>query len=184
MFQFDKSWTLFLDRDGVINERIVGDYVKDWDSFNFIPGSIKAIENLSGVFGRIIVVTNQAGIGKGLMTEQDLFKVHKMLLKTVNLLDGRIDKIYHAPDIPNIPSKMRKPNTGMALEAKQDFPEINFSKSVMVGDSLSDMEMGHRLGMVKVFIEGKDEDPSPFQPDYQFKTLFDFAKKVIGERGV
>jgi histidinol-phosphate phosphatase family protein len=180
MFQFDKSWTLFLDRDGVINERIVGDYVKDWDSFNFIPGSIKAIESLSGIFGRVVVVTNQAGIGKGLMTEQDLYKVHKMLLKTVDLLDGRIDRIYHA----HYPSDLRKPNIGMALQAQKDFPEINFSKSVMVGDSLSDMEMGHRLGMVKVFIEGKNEDPSPFQPNYQFKTLFDFAKKVMDERAL
>jgi histidinol-phosphate phosphatase family protein len=184
MFQFDKSWTLFLDRDGVINERIVGDYVKDWDSFNFIPGSIKAIESLSGIFGRVVVVTNQAGIGKKLMTEQDLFKVHKMLLKTVDLLDGRIDKIYHAPEAPHNPSDLRKPNIGMALQAQKDFPEINFSKSVMVGDSLSDMEMGHRLGMVKVFIEGKNEDPSAFQPDYQFKTLFDFAKKVMAERAL
>ena len=183
MHKFDNTWTLFLDRDGVINERIPNDYVKDWDSFDFIPGSIKAIERLSSVFGRIVVVTNQAGIGKGLMTEQDLYLVHRMLLKTVDLLDGRIDKIYHAPNAPDNPSPLRKPDTGMALQAKDDFPEINFSKSVIVGDSISDIEMGHRLGMVKVFIEGKDEDPHrliELKPDYQFKSLAEFAKKVIG----
>ena len=183
MHKFDNTWTLFLDRDGVINERIPNDYVKDWDSFDFIPGSIKAIERLSGVFGRIVVVTNQAGIGKGLMTEQDLYSVHRMLLKTVDLLDGRIDKIYHAPNAPDNPSPLRKPDTGMALQAKDDFPEINFSKSVIVGDSISDIEMGHRLGMIKVFIEGKDEHPHQLlelKPDYQFKSLAEFAKKVVG----
>lgn len=183
MHKFNNTWTLFLDRDGVINERIPGDYVKDWDSFDFVPGSIKAIERLSGVFGRIVVVTNQAGIGKGLMTEQELFSVHRMLLKTVDLLDGRIDKIYHAPDTPDNPSNLRKPGTGMALQAKRDFSEINFSKSVIVGDSVSDMEMGHSLGMVKVFIEGKNEHPDriqAFNPDYHFKSLAEFAKKVIG----
>ena len=183
MHKFDNTWTLFLDRDGVINERIPNDYVKDWDSFDFIPGSIKAIERLSSVFGRIVVVTNQAGIGKGLMTEQDLYLVHRMLLKTVDLLDGRIDKIYHAPNAPINPSPLRKPDTGMALQAKDDFPEINFSKSVIVGDSISDIEMGHRLGMIKVFIEGKNEDPHrllELKPDYQFKSLAEFAKKVIG----
>jgi histidinol-phosphate phosphatase family protein len=178
MHKFDNTWTLFLDRDGVINQRIPGDYVKSWDDFDFIPGSIKAIENLSSVFGRIVVVTNQAGIGKGLMTEKQLFDVHRMLLKTVDLLDGRIDKIYYAPDLPNSGSILRKPNIGMAKQAKQDFPEINFANSVIVGDSISDMEFGENLGMVKVFVDGKGEDPSSINPDYRFDTLFTFAKFV------
>lgn len=183
MHKFDHTWTLFLDRDGVINERLPGEYVKDWDGFDFIPGSIKAIERLSAVFGRIIVVTNQAGIGKGLMTEDDLFQIHRMLLKTVDLLDGRIDKIYHAPDKPDKPTSMRKPGTGMALQAQKDFPEINFVKSVIVGDSVSDMKLGHQLGMIKVFIDGKDEHPDHItecNPHYQFKSLSEFAKKVMG----
>lgn len=177
--KFDKSWTLFLDRDGVINQRLPNDYVKNWDEFDFIPGSIKAIENLSSIFGRIVVVTNQAGIGKGLMTEDDLRNIHRMLLKTVNLLDGRIDKIYHASAIPSAGSYLRKPNSGMALLAKEDFPEIDFTQSVIVGDSISDMEFGDRLGMVKVFIDGKDEDPTEINPDYCFESLFDFAKFVF-----
>lgn len=182
MHHFDKSWALFLDRDGVINHRIPGDYVKSWDNFNFIPGSIKAIETLSDIFGRIFVVTNQAGIGKGLMTVEELNKVHKMLLKTVDLLDGRIDKIYHAPDAPTNPTNMRKPGIGMPLQAQFDFPEIRFEKSVMVGDSISDMEMGYRLGMIRVFIEGKGEDPSEFHPHFRFKSLYEFAKKALEVR--
>jgi histidinol-phosphate phosphatase family protein len=179
MHIFDKSWTLFLDRDGVINERIPGDYVKDWEQFDFIPGSIKAIERLSDIFGIIVVVTNQAGIGKGLMTEVQLQEVHKQMLKTVRLLDGRIDKVYYAPDT----STLRKPNVGMALQAQIDFQEIDFTRSIIVGDSLSDMEFGHNLGMIKVFIEGKGEDPMNagpvFEPHYRFKSLSDFSKAVF-----
>lgn len=178
MHFFDKSWTLFLDRDGVINERIPGDYVKDWDKFDFIPGSIKAIERFADIFGIIVVVTNQAGIGKGLMTEKQLKEVHRQFLKTIDLLDGRIDKIYHCPDKPDAKSPNRKPETGMALQAKADFPEIDFSKSVIVGDSNSDMDFGKRLGMTRIFIEGKKEDPSVFEPHFTFKTLKEFADAV------
>jgi D-glycero-D-manno-heptose 1,7-bisphosphate phosphatase len=178
MVKFDKTWTLFLDRDGVINNRIVDEYISEWDDFDFISGSIKAIEKLSGIFGRVVVVTNQAGIGKGLMTEKQLHEVHRNLLKTIDLLDGRIDKIYYCPDKPDSKSPNRKPETGMALQAKADFPEIDFAKSVMVGDSNSDMDFGKRLGMTCVFIEGKKEDPSVFAPNFMFKTLKAFADEV------
>ena len=99
-------------------------------------------------------------------------------MKTIDLLDGRIDKIYYCPDAPDSNSPNRKPETGMALQAKADFPHIDFSKSVMVGDSNSDMDFGKRLGMTLVFIEGKKEDPSVFAPDFTFKTLKEFADAV------
>ena len=179
MTKFDHSWTLFLDRDGVINDKIDSDYVRKWDDFDFIKGSIKAIEHLSGVFGRIVVVTNQAGIGKGLMTEKHLAEIHRQFLKTIDLLDGRIDKIYHCPDKPDSRSPNRKPETGMALQAKQDFPEIEFSRSVIVGDSPSDMDFGRRLGMICVFIEGNGSDAKGFKPDFTFKSLAEFAVAVL-----
>jgi len=71
-FSFNKSWTLFLDRDGVINERIVDDYVKNPSEFDFLPGVLQAIKIFTGVFGNIFIVTNQQGIGKGIMSEDDL----------------------------------------------------------------------------------------------------------------
>ncbi len=175
---FDTTWTLFLDRDGVINEREVGGYIKKVDDFSFVPGTIKAVEKLSGIFGRIVIVTNQAGIGKGLMTEKDLQSVHRHMLKTFDLLDGRIDKVYHCPDKPDSNSPNRKPETGMAFQAKADFPEIEFSRSVIVGDSISDMQFGAKLGMVKVFITSKSEDPSEVKPDFEFASLKDFADSL------
>ncbi len=178
MHKFNPTWTLFLDRDGVINEQIPNNYVTNWDEFSFIVGSIKAIEILSEIFGRIVVVTNQAGVGKGLMTESELNDVHKMMVKTIDLLDGRIDKIYTATELPGATATHRKPLPTMGLQAQKDFPEIVFSKSVMIGDSLSDMQFAKNLGMVTIFIDNKNENLGDIKPDYTFTTLKNFAESI------
>jgi len=175
---FDKTWTLFLDRDGVINERLEGDYVKDWKDFSFMPDVPRSMEKLAETFGRTLIVTNQAGIGKGLMTEKKLHDIHAQMLKTIHLLDGRIDRIYYCPDLPDSGSSLRKPETGMAEQAKKDFPEIDFSRSLMIGDSLSDIQFGKRLGMTTVLIEGKPDDFSSATPDYRFESLPEFVKAL------
>ncbi len=148
----DKSWTLFLDRDGVINERIMDDYVLNPSQFIWTESAQESIASLSGIFGRVVVVTNQQGIGKGLMTEEDLQQIHQKLLLGVNETGGHIDKIYHCPALKEEGSFFRKPYPGMALKARKDFPEINFKRSVMVGDTISDMLFGKRLKMITVFI--------------------------------
>lgn len=176
---FDATWTLFLDRDGVLNERTPDDYIKKWEEFSFIAGVPKAMEKLANVFGRIIVVTNQAGIGKKLMTEKHLHEIHRMMRKTIDLLDGRIDKIYYAPETPSPDAPRRKPASTMALEAQKDFPEINFERSLMIGDSAADIEFGKKLGMVTVLIEGKGDDLKDLQPDYTFSSLPDFVAAVV-----
>ena len=150
--KIDNSWTLFLDRDGVINRKLEGDYVKTIEEFEFLPNSLKAIVAFSNYFHKIIVVTNQQGISKKLMTEDDLSKVHNHLLKEVEKLNGRIDAIYHAPQLESENSIMRKPITGMAHLAQKEFPSIEFSKSIMVGDSISDMEFAKNAGMNSLFI--------------------------------
>ncbi|MEE4257676.1 MAG: HAD-IIIA family hydrolase [Bacteroidales bacterium] len=148
----NNEWTLFLDRDGVINERLAGDYVKTPEEFRFIEGVPEALAKLSKVFGLIIIVTNQQGIGKGLMTEEDLRIIHDIMISGIQEAGGRINKIYHSSHLDREDNAMRKPNTGMAEQAKIDFPEIDFSMSVMVGDSQADMEFGRRMGMINVYI--------------------------------
>ncbi len=148
----DKSWTLFLDRDGVINEKLDNDYVKNLEEFSFINGALDAIANFSNLFGRIVVVTNQQGIGKGLMTHTDLKIVHDYMDEEIKRIGGRVDKIYYCPELAAANAPCRKPNIGMAEEAKKDFPEIDFEKSIMVGDSVSDIEMGVKAGMFTIFI--------------------------------
>lgn len=178
MHKFNPAWTLFLDRDGVINEQITNSYVMQWDDFSFIPGSIKAIKTLSEIFGRIVVITNQAGVGKGLMTERQMDEIHRLMIKTVDLLDGRIDKVYSATELPNAATTHRKPLPTMGLMAKKDFPEIDFSKSVMIGDSLVDMQFGKNLGMVTIFIDNKKEKLGDIIPDYVFPSLKKFAESI------
>jgi len=167
--KIDKSWTLFLDRDGVINERIVGDYVKRVEDFHFMPGAIDAIVQFSKMFQRVVVVTNQQGIGKGLMTERNLLDVHRYMQSEVEKHGGKLDAVYFAPQLSSENSEMRKPNIGMALQAKSDFPEIDFSKAVMIGDSDSDIVFGQKAGMITVKLD--NVDPSKSEPDFFRKDL-------------
>ncbi len=148
--------TLFLDRDGVINRRIEGGYVKTPAEFEFLEGVPQSLALLNKYFSPIIVVTNQQGIGKGLMSEAELEHVHHYMLKTLENKGAHIDRIYHCPALESAKDPCRKPSPGMALRAKKDFPHIRFHHSVMVGDSISDMLFGSRTGMLNVFI-GKPE---------------------------
>jgi histidinol-phosphate phosphatase family protein len=164
----DSSWTLFLDRDGVINKRIADGYVENISDFHFLPQVPQAVALCKKRIGRIIVVTNQQGIGKGIMTEEQLAVVHTYLKEQIS----DIDRIYHAPYLSCENHIMRKPNIGMALAAKKDFPEIDFQKSIMVGDSQSDIAFGKNAGMVTVFIS---EVKIHTSADMIYCSLFDFA---------
>src|SRR5688500_18953463 len=93
----DKTWTLFLDRDGVINKKLDNDYVKHWIDFEFIEGSIDSIKFLNTVFNKIVVVTNQQGIGKRLYRTEDLELIHKNMSYEITYHGGKIDKIYFSP---------------------------------------------------------------------------------------
>ncbi len=148
----DPSWTLFLDRDGVINKNIDGSYVLDWDQFEFLPGVLETLPKLAKLFPRIIVVTNQQCIAKGLMTVEGLNEIHQNMMNMIELNGGRIDAVYYAPDLDGSDNVLRKPRNGMALLAKEDFPEIDFPKSVMVGDKLSDMAFGKSSGMITIYL--------------------------------
>lgn len=153
----DKSWTLFLDRDGVINQKIDNDYVKKIKDFKFLDGVLEAISFLSNKFGKIIIVTNQQGVGKGLMSLNELNKIHKFLKKEVKTNGGQIDDIFIAPQLENENSSYRKPNIGMANLAKEKYPNINFNKSIMVGDSLSDLKFAQNLNMNFIYISNDEK---------------------------
>ena len=155
-WHLDQSWTLFLDRDGVINERIMDDYVKRTDEFVLLPGVANAVSRANKIFSNVFVVTNQQGIGKGLMTERNLLEIHDYCSELLQVENGHIDRYYFAPNLASDNSDLRKPNSGMALLAKQEFPAVDFQKSIMVGDSDSDIEFGRKLGMKTVFISYKN----------------------------
>ena len=176
--EIDERWTLFLDRDGVINRRLPGAYVRTIDEFEWLPGAAEAIARLNRLFGLTIVVTNQQGIGKGLMGEADLQRVHEHLLGELAAAGGRIDAIYHCPDLASRTPNCRKPAPAMALQAQRDFPPIDFRRAVMVGDSISDMEFGQQLGMRCVLVEGKGDKVSTLEkkPDLICRSLEEWAR--------
>jgi D-glycero-D-manno-heptose 1,7-bisphosphate phosphatase len=174
----DKSWSLFLDRDGVINGEKKDEYVLRLEEFIFFDGVLQALKILNEVFGVIVIVTNQKGVGKGLMTLDDLHSIHAHMMREINLHGGRIDHIYYCTDIDN-DSPNRKPQPGMGLQAQKDFSQIDFHKSIMVGNKLTDMQFGRSLGCKTVFIATTDpETPFPHALiDVRFNTLLEFAMK-------
>lgn len=172
----DKSWTLFLDRDGVINEEIVGSYVTSTSEFIFCDGALQALATLNEVFGNIVVVTNQRGVGKGVMSKDALRDINEMMTEAIAKAGGRIDKIYACTAVDDNDHN-RKPNTGMAIQAREDFPLIDYKRSVMVGNSVSDMEFGKRMAMHTVFLTTKHQ---PFVLphdliDEQYPSLLNWA---------
>ena len=177
--KIDKSWTLFLDRDGVINVEKYMDYVYDYSEFIFTNGTLDALKKLSKVFGRIVIITNQRGVEKQLMTEDALIELHKEMIHDIELNGGRIDAIFYCTSLDNAHPN-RKPQPGMALLAKESFPEIDFSKTIMVGNKLSDMNFGRNAGTYTVYVTTTDPDielPN-LAIDLVCKDLFDFANNL------
>ena len=172
----NKDWTLFLDRDGVINQKRDNDYVKTIEEFIFLDGVIDAVKLFNSIFQRTVVVTNQQGIGKGIMTERNLEEIHGYMLDELKKENAIIDAAYFAPQLKAENSIYRKPNVGMGAKAKRDYPTINFSKSVLIGDSESDIEFGINLGMKTIFLQnGRNIDT---KADFVFNELKDVAKEL------
>lgn len=176
----DKSWTLFLDRDGVINHDTPNSYVFNADGFKFFDNVPEAIKIFSELFSIIVVVTNQKGVGRGLMTLDDLNGIHTKMLKGIGEGNGRIDKIYFCTDLEDS-SPNRKPNPGMAFQAKSDFPAIDFSKSIMVGNKLSDMQFAKSAGIsTTVFLPTTNPETAFPHPliDLRFNNLMELAEAL------
>lgn len=175
----NKDWTIFLDRDGVINHEKNNDYIYTYDEFLFYDGVPEAIKILTDTAGKIIITTNQRGVGKGFMTEKALQTIHRKMVKDLNAAGARIDAIYYCTatnnDHPN-----RKPNPGMIWAAQTDFPDINLKKALIVGNNLSDMEFGRNAQIHTVFV--KTTHPEQVLPhpwiDKAYPTLADFAKAL------
>jgi len=180
--QIDRSWTLFLDRDGVINEENVGSYITTVEEFRFCKGSLASISQLTELFGKIVVVTNQRGVGRGIMTIDDLKGIHQHMNEQIAAEGGKIDKIYACTALDDNDHN-RKPNTGMAVQATEDYPEIDLKRSVMVGNNLSDMEFGKKAGMHTVFLTSthKPYDLPHDLIDEQFSSLQQWAKSLFAQ---
>ncbi|MEO8567563.1 MAG: HAD-IIIA family hydrolase [Ginsengibacter sp.] len=175
----DKSWTLFLDRDGVINIEKYHDYIHNWSQFRFYDGAKEALAIFSRKFGKIFVVTNQRGVGKGIHKLEDLEIIHINMLEEFAIAGGKIDKVYYAIDVED-DHLNRKPNPGMGIQAQKDYPEVDFSKSVMIGNTLSDMRFGRNLGVtLNIFLPTRKEiDKNNADIDLVFDDLISVANAL------
>jgi D-glycero-D-manno-heptose 1,7-bisphosphate phosphatase len=175
----NKDWTLFLDRDGVINVEKDADYIRHRGEFEFSAGALEAMPLFAAKFPRIFVVTNQKGIGKGLMTVEDLDDIHAHMQEQIAAAGGRIDRIYYCPDL-DTDSPNRKPNPGMGLQAVNDYPDIDLQRALMVGNTMGDMQFGKNLGMTTVFIPSTKPMPDLPHPlvDFVAPDLLSLAKAL------
>jgi len=146
---------VFLDRDGVLNRKLPeGEYVTGWEQFQWLPGAVEAIARMNRAGMTVILVSNQRGIALGLFTHDQLELIHKNMRADLAQRGARMDAIYYCPhDIGEC--QCRKPDLGLFEQAYRDFPQASAQNSVVIGDSLSDMQAGQRLGMKTIFIQGE-----------------------------
>jgi D-glycero-D-manno-heptose 1,7-bisphosphate phosphatase len=141
--------TVFLDRDGTINVKAPeGDYVKSWSEFEFLPGARDAVIRLAAAGVRVVVVTNQRGVALGRMTHEDVEDIHARLLAEAG---DAIAAIYYCPH-DHDSCDCRKPRTGMFRQARAEFPDIEFERSTVIGDSRSDVEAARAIGARPILI--------------------------------
>lgn len=146
--------TIFLDRDGVLNQKLPeGRYVTSISDFQILPGVPESIVRLNRAGLRVIVVSNQRGIALGLYTAEDVHSIHASFQSTLKALGAHVDAFYFCPHDKN-QCDCRKPLPGLFEQAVAGFPDISAQSSAVIGDSWSDIEFGRRLGMFTVFIDG------------------------------
>lgn len=175
---------VFLDRDGVINvDR--HDYVKSWSEFKFLPRVFEALRLLKKNDIRVIIVTNQSAVNRGLMTLDALLEIHEKMLDAIKKHGGEIQAIYYCPHTPAENCKCRKPKSGMVREAVKDL-KIDLSLSYFVGDSDKDVELARSVKMKCVRITEKSSrrrasDEAPWTPDYPLsaKSLREAVDRIL-----
>ena len=152
---------VFLDRDGVLNRKLPeGAYVSDWAQFQWLPGAVEAVARMNRAGLTVIVVSNQRGIALGRLSVEQLELIHGQLRSRLECQGARLDAIYYCPH-DHGECNCRKPDIGLFEQAAKDFPEVDANNSVVIGDSLSDIQAGRRLGMRTLFIQGEPDRQKP-----------------------
>jgi len=137
---------IFLDRDGVIIENR-SEYVRNWSDVEMFPGAIQALSHLREY--KVVVITNQSAVGRGLMTIETAQEINNQLVETIKQGNGQINAVYMCPHAPDAQCNCRKPNPGLLLQAAQDL-SLDLSQSWMIGDAWSDLLAGKAAGVRNV----------------------------------
>lgn len=167
---------VFLDRDGTINLNKDG-YIHKIKDFEFTPGALSALKKISKTDYKIIILTNQSGIGRSYYRENDMRALHRWFARELRKNSVRIDKIYYCPHHPDDNCLCRKPRIGMLLTAAKDFG-ISLNKSWMVGDSERDIIMGKMANLKTIQIGNKDKN-SNTRPHHYAESLMDAVNYIL-----
>ena len=175
------EWSLFLDRDGVMNRQIVGDYVRRQRDFEWLPQAASALKTLGEWAPHLVVVTNQQGIGKGLMSADDVATIHHHLRAELAADGVSIDAFQVCPHLESAGCACRKPRPGLVLDWLGEHPATESTLSIIVGDSQSDLELAHNVaiavgGCASIHIGGCAQ--GGVTADASFDSLWDFAVAV------
>ncbi|MBN2251900.1 MAG: D-glycero-beta-D-manno-heptose 1,7-bisphosphate 7-phosphatase [Candidatus Altiarchaeota archaeon] len=170
---------VFLDRDGTINKEV--NYLRRAAEFEFLPKAVDALRRLSGTDYKIIVVTNQSGVARGYLDENELKAIHEKMECILHGRGARIDRIYCCIHHPDGNCLCRKPDTGLIMGARREF-NLSLRDSYMVGDSTRDIQTGINAGcktiLVKTGYAGRDGEYG-VRPDYEASDLFDAVNIII-----
>lgn len=148
---------VFLDRDGVINENR-RDHVKDWSEFRFLPGAIEAIARLSRAGLRVFIVTNQAIIGRGVVSRETVDAINRRMVLAIQARGGRIEAIAYCPHRPEAQCPCRKPRPGLLFELASRY-RVSLADSLIIGDALTDLEAGRAAGCETILVlTGRGEE--------------------------
>ena len=180
---FDTKKAVFLDRDGTINREI--DHLHSSSKLEFIPGVVSAIKEIRNQGYLVVVITNQAGVARGLYREEDVVLLHKVMNQRLMKEGALIDAFYYCPHHPEagfeqyrLQCNSRKPKPGMILKAFEDLG-INPIESILIGDKESDILAGKNAGIAHNFIvrSGHSIDEKNTKADEIFDDLMDFVNK-------
>lgn len=177
------SAAVFLDRDGVINvDR--GDYVKSWREFEFLPRVLEAFKLLATLPVRLVVVTNQSVVGRGIIPRAVLDDIHARMLHMISAAGGRVDRIYVCPHAPWDNCDCRKPKPGLLLQAQRELG-IDMPRSYLVGDRDVDIQAGRAAGVKTILVSSARCGPDVPDVDYVADSLYDAAlwlsKRIVAE---
>lgn len=173
--------TIFLDRDGVINrDPGFGGYVTSWSEFEFLPGALEALRKLNQAGYRVIIISNQGGVSKGLYTLKGLNELTQKMIKAVEKAGGKIYSTHYCPHQDEDNCDCRKPKTGLFIQAARGL-EINFARTFFVGDNRRDVLAARAIGAKSIFVlSGNTKlEELDVQPDFVAGDLLEAVDKIV-----
>ena len=180
---------IFIDRDGVINQDPMAantgkEYITDWPEFHFLPGALEALKRLTKNGYKIVIVSNQAGVGKGIYTKDKLDEITKNMFREIEATGGKIHSVQYCIHTKEDNCDCRKPNTGLFKKAIESL-KIDFTKAFFIGDTKRDIEAGEKLGCKTILVLcGKVKDEKEIvgwgsKPDFIKKDLSEAVEEVV-----